>query len=155
MSRCNEERFLEWQPRKKGSAMVSVPIHAMLAEELENYPTRPTFLITDHGKPFSSSASLGNHVRKWVVQAGLVDADGKATRSQHGVRKGVAALMVSHGATEFELMATFGWTEAKTAAVYTRKYNRRRTAEAAARRRAEAEGGPRAAKRGPQSGPSD
>ena len=67
----------------------------------------------------------------------------------------MAALMASHGATEFELMATFGWTGAKTAAVYTRKYHRRRTAEAAARRRAEVAGGPRAENRGPQSGPSD
>ena len=32
----------------------------------------------------------------------------KLTRSQHGIRKGVASLMAERGATEYELMASFG-----------------------------------------------
>ena len=69
----DEERFLEWQPSKKGSAMVSVPIHAMLAEELENHRTRPTFLIADHGRrspPLHRSATVyvsGSFRRAWSM----------------------------------------------------------------------------------------
>jgi len=63
-------------------------------------------------------------VRKWIIAAGLaepvLDAKGKpvlddagkpklrVTRSQHGIRKGVAELMTELGATEYELMAAFG-----------------------------------------------
>jgi hypothetical protein len=32
--------------------------------------------------------------------------------------------MAELGATEYELMAAFGWAEAKTASVYTKKFKR-------------------------------
>jgi integrase len=143
-------RYIEWQPRKKGSAFVSIPMEDMLAAELEHHLDRETYLATDYGKPFASSGSLDNRVRKWLIGAGFVekvlDAKGKpvlnekgkpkmkATRSQHGIRKGVAELMAERGATEYELMAAFGWTEAKTAGVYTRKFHRRGAAAAASKR---------------------
>lgn len=63
--------------------------------------------------------------------------------------------MAERGATEYELGAAFGWTETKTAGVYTKKYQRRDAATAAARRMAGTEHGPRPENRGPASGVSD
>lgn len=145
------ERYLEFQPRKRGSAFVSIPLDAILAEELERHEPRETWLLTERGKPFASPGSLDNRVRKWVIAAGLVDADGKATRSQHGIRKGVAEAMAANGATEYELMSSFGWTEAKTAGIYTKKFQRRGAATAAAKRMADRQDGPRPEIRGPHS----
>ena len=77
----------------------------------------------------------------------------RATRSQHGIRKGVAEFMAESGASEFELMASFGWNETKTAAIYTKKFKRRGSAASASKRMAEAAaaaaGGPRGPHRGP------
>lgn len=97
----------------------------MLAEELEDHEPRQTYLATEYGKPFASSWALDNRVRKWIVAADLVGKDGKANRSQQGIRKGVAELMAAYGATEYELMSAFGWTEAKTAGIYNKKFQRR------------------------------
>jgi len=58
----------------------------------------------------------------------------KATRSQHGIRKGVAEIMAELAATEYEPMSSFGWTETKTAGVYTRSFRRRGAAAAASMR---------------------
>jgi hypothetical protein len=47
----------------------------MLAAELELHEARDTYLVTEHGRPFASSGSLDNRVRKWIIAAGLcVDA---------------------------------------------------------------------------------
>ena len=129
---------IEWQPQKKGSAFVSLPMDEILKNELRNHDARDTYLATEHGRPFKSSGSLDNRVRKWVVEAGLVGEGGKANRSQHGIRKGVAELMAERGATEYEIMSAFGWTEPKTASVYTKKFKRREAASAAKNRIASA-----------------
>lgn len=148
-------RFIEWQPSKKGSAFVSIPMEDILVEELKLHEERGTYLVTEYGRPFASSGSLDNRVRKWIIAAGLFklvknmkgEEEKKATRSQHGIRKGVAELMAESGASEFEIMAQFGWTEAKTAAIYTKKFKRRGGAVSASQRMAEAAkkatGGPR------------
>lgn len=148
-------RHIEWQPRKRGSAFVSIPLDEMLAEELGNHDSRDTYLATEYGRPFASSGSLDNRVRKWVEAAGLVGADGKVNRSQHGIRKGVAEIMAANGATEYELMSSFGWTEAKTAGVYTKKFQRRGAAASASKRLPHLDDGPRAGDCGPGQSASD
>ncbi len=66
--------------------------------------------------------------------------------------------MAARGATEYELMAAFGWTESKTASVYTKKFQRRGAATAASKRMAapaaaavSGKGEPRPETRGPHS----
>lgn len=148
-------RHLEWQPRKRGSAFVSIPLDELLAEELKNHEPHDTYLVTEYGRAFASSGSLDNRVRKWIVAAGLVGTNGKASRSQHGIRKGVAELMASNGATEYELMSSFGWTETKTASVYTKRFQRRGTAASGSKRLPTMQAGPRSEWRGPESEPID
>ena len=144
--------MLEWQPRKRGSEFVSIPLDPLLVSEWQLHDqARATFLITENGRPFASSGSLDNKVRDWIVAAGLVGDDGKANRSQHGIRKGVAELMASRGATEYELMSAFGWSDAKTAATYTKKYRRRAAAMSGMEKVLETQGGPRLEPRGPLS----
>lgn len=103
-----------------------------------------TYLVTDYERPLALSGSLDNRVPKWIIAAGLCvdakDEDGnliyegtgkrkkvnkRAPRSQHWVRKGVGALMAKSGASESEIIASFGWMETKTAAIYTKKFQRR------------------------------
>lgn len=129
---------IEWQPKKKGSAFVSLPLDEMLLIELQNHTVGETYLQTEKGMPFASTNSLDKQIRRWIVQAGLAVND-KPTRSQHGIRKGVAKLMAESGATEYEIMSAFGWTEPKTAAVYTKDF-RRRTAANSAKARIAADG---------------
>ena len=61
-------------------------------------------------------------MRKWC------DAIGLNHCSSHGIRKAGATIAADNGATEHELMATFGWESPKQAALYTKKANRRRLA---------------------------
>lgn len=66
--------YLHWQPSKAGSRYVEIPMEEELMIELAGVPEdSPALLLTEHGKPFASAKSLGNKVRKWVEQAGLVD----------------------------------------------------------------------------------
>ena len=121
------ERYLEWQHSKNGSAFGSIPLAKVLSTVLAFHDERDTCLLTELRKPFASSGSLDNRVRKWTIAAGLCieakdeqgnpkyvgkgkreDVQKLSTRSQHGIRKGVASLMAERGATEYELMASFG-----------------------------------------------
>lgn len=131
------ELALVWQPSKAGSQEVTVLVTEMLRTELENHDvTRETFLLTEYGKPFVSSGSLDNRVREWIVQAGIVDPSGKACRSQHGIRKGVAELLARMGATEYEIMTTLGHSDPRTTRKYTKNTERSRMGVSASRKRA-------------------
>ena len=54
------------------------------------------------------------------------------TKSAHGCRKIAATRAADNGATVYELMAIFGWTNTATAEVYTREADRKRLARQAA-----------------------
>jgi integrase len=116
---------LSYQPSKRGSAPVSVPLLGWLQEELERHPKAKNgpFIRTEAGAPFRSSEALRNRIQKWTAAAGLPRG-----RTQHGVRKGAAALLVAAGATQYEVMSVMAHTEAKTSEVYTRSAERGRLA---------------------------
>ncbi|WP_323766225.1 site-specific integrase [Marinovum sp.] len=139
-----DQQVLSWQPSKKGSQPVEVPMSAELMMELAGLPDdAPAFLFTDNGKPFASSGSLDNRVRKWIIAAGLctveLDAAGKevkkATRSQHGLRKARAEEIAEQGGSVYEVMALLSHSDIKTAEIYTKKYERAALAKQAADRR--------------------
>ncbi|NSX55259.1 hypothetical protein [Parasulfitobacter algicola] len=69
-----------WQPKKKGSAKVEIPIlpplyKATLAVTVHG----STYLLTKQGKPFNSPDALGQMFRRWSKEAGL------EARSSHGI----------------------------------------------------------------------
>lgn len=112
--------WLEWQPGKKGSPPVSVPILPPLARSIEAQKViGPTYLLNGLGKPFASPAAFGNWFRDRVAEAGLID------RSPHGIRKACGELLALAGATQYHIMSIHGHTQAKTSEVYTRGANRR------------------------------
>lgn len=128
LGRANEIKqdgltYLDWQPSKKGSARVTIPILPPLARAISAQKViGPTYLLTAHGKPFASSNAFDNRFRSWCESAGLKD------RSAHGIRKAAGELMALSGATQYHIMAVHGHTQARTSEGYTAGVNRRRLA---------------------------
>lgn len=112
--------YLEWQPRKKGSAFVSIPmLPPLYTATRATTVIGPAYILGKRGQPFRSAESLRNQVRRWCNAAGLPD------RSSHGIRKAVAELMAESGATQHQIMAVMAHTQATTSEVYTRGVERR------------------------------
>lgn len=112
--------WLDWQPRKKGSAFVSIPMLQPLYEATrEAKIIGPSYLLSDKGKPFASVEALRVRVQRWCEAAGLPG------RSSHGIRKAMAETMAEAGCSQHQIMAVMAHTQAKTSEVYTRDANRR------------------------------
>lgn len=118
-------RWLGWQPRKKNSTYVEIPILPPLLRAIDAQQVKHvsgTYLLNSHGKPFASSDSFRNKFKKWCIEAGLPD------RSPHGIRKAAGHLLALEGATQHQIMAVHGHSQAATSEVYTRDVERRRLA---------------------------
>lgn len=120
--------YLDWQPEKKGSARVTIPILPPLADAISAQTLiGPTYLLNGWGRPFASSAAFGNWFRDRVGEAGLEN------RSPHGIRKAAGELMALEGASQYHIMAVHGHTQAKTSEGYTQGVNRQKLAAEAMR----------------------
>lgn len=109
---------------EKNDALITLPILAPLAESIAATPTgNLSFLVTERGTPFVKE-SFGN----WF--ADVCSATGVPGRA-HGLRKAGATRAANNGATEFELMAIFGWKSPRQASQYTKAANRKHLAAAA------------------------
>lgn len=126
-------RWIETKGRNRKIKERELPILPQLRASIDATETgKDTYLITAFGKPFTSNG-FGNWFWKRCSEAGL----GGCTA--HGLRKAGATIAADNGATEYELMAIFGWESAKEAARYTRRANRKRLAANALRLVAPAE----------------
>jgi integrase len=115
--------WLDWQPAKKGSPHVTIPmLPPLVAATRAQYVIGATYLLNAHGRPFASSAAFGNWFRDRVREAGLEG------RSPHGIRKAAGELLALEGVTQYGIMAVLGHTQAKTSEVYTQGVNRERLA---------------------------
>jgi integrase len=118
--------YLAWNPGKRGSTPVTVPIMPPLAEAITAQKVvGPAYLLNAHGKPFASGAAFGNWFRDRVAEAGLKD------RSPHGIRKAAGELMALAGATQYHIMSVHGHSNAQTSEVYTQGVNRQKLASEA------------------------
>lgn len=116
----NGQVWLEWQPRKKGSAPVSIPMLPPLFEATRAAKIiGPAYVLNEKGRPFASTEALRVRVQRWCSAAGL------SGRSSHGVRKAVAELMAESGCSQHQIMAVMAHTEARTSEVYTKGVQRR------------------------------
>lgn len=112
--------WLEWQPGKKGSAPVSLPMLPPLLEATRAAKVvGQTYLLTEHGRPFKSPEGLRNRIVKWLDAAGLNGL------SSHGIRKAVGELLAEAGCTQYQVMAIMAHTQAKTSEIYTKGARRR------------------------------
>ncbi|MFC3208080.1 tyrosine-type recombinase/integrase [Aquamicrobium soli] len=110
---------VRWQPLKKGSSEVSVPLLAPLKDATRAPKIQgATYLLGRGGKPYASGDSASAMFKRWCVDAGLTN------RSAHGVRKGLGELLAELGCSQYEIMAIHGHSEAKTSEVYTRRVQR-------------------------------
>lgn len=127
--RVSDLRLLGRQHVKNGLISFVTVKTKMLCElpinNLELPKNRMTFVLTDEGAAFASDKSISARVAKWFQQAGVRDV------TAHGVRKWRATKMAEGGATEYQLMAWFGWKDAKEARPYVQAANRRRLAHEA------------------------
>lgn len=118
-------RFTAFKNRNRSPVAIELPILPALQRVIDGSKTgNLTFLITHQHRPYTAKGFSGQF-RKWCDDAGLQHC------SAHGVRKAGATLAAENGATEKQLMAIFGWSEAKMAAHYTQKAQRRKLAGAA------------------------
>jgi integrase len=122
------EIWLEWQPKKKGSAFVSIPLAPQLLEELRAPKVEGrAYLLSEHGRPYRTPESLRRMIQAWTKSAGLQN------RSQHGVRKAMGDLLAERGCSQHQIMAVMAHTKPTTSAVYTKNADRRRMAAQAIR----------------------
>ncbi|WP_055682556.1 hypothetical protein [Jannaschia rubra] len=144
----NERLYIRFQPSKRGSSEVQLPLPWDFMLEAANLPAdAAAYLLTEKGTPFASSGSLDNAVRKWTIAAGLcepaLDDEGnpilekngnpkmRATRSQHGIRKRRAEQIAEASGSVYEVMAYLSHSDPKTAAIYTKRVDRAKLAERA------------------------
>jgi integrase len=121
-------RGLGWQPAKRGSAYVEIPMLAPLHRATRAAPVvGPTYLMTGAGRPFKSPEGLRNRFKKWCHSAGL------GHLSSHGIRKAAGHLLARQGCSQYQIMAIHGHTQARTSEVYTRGVERWRLASDAMR----------------------
>ena len=108
--------------KRRKPVTVELPILPALQAALDAGPTGDlTYLVTEHGKPFTSNG-FGNWFRDRCNEAGLPQC------SAHGLRKAGAAVAAENGATVHQLMAIFGWLTMRQAETYTRAAERKRLA---------------------------
>lgn len=109
---------------QKNKTQVHIPISKNLREALENTPQgEMTLLSSGLGKPFTV-AGFGNFFGALCRKIGI-------NKSAHGLRKYLATELANAGSSERELMAFFGWANAKEAEVYTRNADIMRLARSA------------------------
>jgi integrase len=106
---------------EKTGEPVAVPILPPLAASIAAGPCGDlAFIAGERGRPMTKE-SFGNWFRGACRAAGVPGA-------AHGLRKAGATRAANAGATEHELMALYGWSGPRTAAIYTRKANREKLA---------------------------
>jgi len=119
-------RFTAKKGEKRAPVTLELPIPLALKSIIEQTDVCgiSTFLITDHGRPFSA-AGFGIRFREWCDAAELPGL------SAHGLRKFAAASLAEAGASAHQLMAWFGWRSLKEAERYTRAANQKKLAASA------------------------
>lgn len=113
-------RYTQHKNRNRAPVTLDLPVLPVLQHAIDVMPAAESdtpalaFLTTEFGKAFTANG-FGNWFRKRCTEAGLPHC------TAHGLRKAGAAIAAENGATENQLMAIYGWTNPKQAALYTRK----------------------------------
>ena len=96
-------KFTQFKWRDSKPQPMETPIFDELRTILDASPTADmTYLVSERGRPFASSASLGGFFRRAVRKAGLSGV------SSHGLRKSSAAEQTEAQSTTKEIMTLGG-----------------------------------------------
>jgi integrase len=107
--------FRPYKGRERSPKELHLPVLPGLERILSTSKTgHMAYLVTEYGKPFSTKG-LGQRFRKWCDAAELPHC------SAHGLRKAGATIAAENGASDEDLKALFGWSNAREANTYTRK----------------------------------
>ena len=100
--------------QEKGGKELWLPMAPQLQAAIDAMPAVgvSTFLITEHGKPFSK-AGFGNWFRDRCDEAGLKHC------AAHGLRKAIARRLAENGATQKMIKSVGGWSNDREVAIYT------------------------------------
>lgn len=109
---------------RSNGQLVSIPVHADLAEVLADLPNDRPYLATAYGKP-RSPEGLGNRMREWCDKAGL------GVCSAHGLRKTISRRLAEAGATPHEIMSVTGHKSFAEVQRYTESVTREGMADSA------------------------
>ena len=110
---------------KKTGITVHVPVHPEFAIAIRACQPQGLFIIeTAAGKP-RVKEGFGNWFGEVARKAGV-------QKNCHGLRKSAAERVAEAGATEFQMMALFGWTDPGMAHHYIKKANAKKLAMQAA-----------------------
>jgi integrase len=121
--------FTQWKNRNRNPVTLTLPLSDALKAALAvTVHGTETFLVTDYGRPFASTAAFGNKFRDWCRDAGLEN------RSAHGLRKYFSATLAEQGASDREIMAFTGHKTSKEVDRYTRSADQKRLARNARKR---------------------
>ncbi len=108
--------------QEKTGTSLWLPITKELQSAMDAMPkTQLTFLLTEHGKPFSA-AGFGNWFRSACDAAGLKDC------SAHGLRKSCAIRMAMNGRSAHEIQSITGHQSLKEVERYTKQADQVRLA---------------------------
>jgi|GraSoiStandDraft_41_1057321.scaffolds.fasta_scaffold97980_2 integrase len=110
--------------QQKTGREVWIPVHEALAPIIADAAGNLTFLLTDHGKPYTA-AGFGNWFRDQCRAAGLHGC------SAHGLRKAAARRLAEAGCSTHEIAAITGHASLKEVARYTEAADRKRLAQSA------------------------
>lgn len=112
--------------QQKTGKRLAIPIHPALAASIGATKTGDLhYLQSSYGRPFKSSNSFGNRMRKWCDSAGLPEC------SAHGLRKVTASRLAEIGCAAHEIMAITGHDSLKEVERYTRGRDQTTLAESA------------------------
>src|SRR5262249_53154850 len=104
--------------------VLAIPIAAALAAAVATAPNNLTFLVTEHGKPFSP-AGFGNWFKDCCREAGLPHC------SAHGLRKAAATRLANAGCSAEMVKAITGHKTLAEVSRYTRAADQQRLARMA------------------------
>ncbi len=131
---------LSWRPSKTSQStgkVLTIRVLPELQAALDAMPHSDalTFLLTEYGRPFASSAAFGNKFASWCDAAGLEPVtceDGKTRNYRaHGLRKAACMQLAHAGCTASEIMAVSGHATLSEVQKYVVAVEQERMAEAA------------------------
>ena len=128
----NGDRIRYRRQKVSGGPWIDVPILPPLAEALATIPKRQmTFLQTRDGAVRSEKGLTGD-MRRWTKAAGVGEPDEHGRYlSLHGLRKALGRRLAEAGCSVHEIMAVLGHEDVKSSQIYTRAYDRARSADSA------------------------